>query len=210
MTERLYAILGVTPDATDEQITENYRALKRKYSEDRFLEGEAGNEASRKLDELETAYVDLMSERREQRRSESGDDAFAEINRLIKDDKIHEAQLELDQFNERSAEWHYFQSAVYFRKNWMNESRKQMEIAMEMEPNNEKYRNGYQKIQDKMNGNSAKNANRSGPQNEGDHPDNFNEASHSNPDMDQMGGNGLMQCCYTCACMSCISNCCCR
>jgi hypothetical protein len=52
----------------------------------------------------------------------------------------------LDSFNERTAEWHYLQAVVYYQKNWINESKKQLEIAIEMDPDNQKYRGAYGKM----------------------------------------------------------------
>ena len=44
-----YDFLGLSESATDEEITERYNQLKEKYSEERWLDGEAGNEAARNL-----------------------------------------------------------------------------------------------------------------------------------------------------------------
>jgi curved DNA-binding protein CbpA len=40
-----YEVFGLPETATDEEITVKYKELKDKYSEDRWLDGEAGNEA---------------------------------------------------------------------------------------------------------------------------------------------------------------------
>ena len=47
----LYGIFGLTSSCTDEELEQKYEELKKKYSEDRFLEGDAGNEAAKKLTE---------------------------------------------------------------------------------------------------------------------------------------------------------------
>ena len=44
-----YRILGVKENATDEEIEKAYRELKAKLREERFMEGEVGNEAAKKL-----------------------------------------------------------------------------------------------------------------------------------------------------------------
>ena len=58
-----YSVLELTSAASDEQIDFKYRALKQQYAEDRFLDGEAGNEAAKKLTELEQAYQEIKSSR---------------------------------------------------------------------------------------------------------------------------------------------------
>lgn len=146
MNREYYDLLGLNEDATDEEIKERYGELKKKYNEDRWLDGEAGNEAARMLNKLDTAYTEIMSARREQSKNTEGKDAFQEIADLLKSDKLSEAQSRLDEFNERGAEWHYLQAVVFYKKNWSNESKKQLEIAMQMDPNNRKYQEAYGKL----------------------------------------------------------------
>ena len=47
--KEFYELLGLTESATDEEITARYNQLRDKYREDRWLDGEAGNEAAKKL-----------------------------------------------------------------------------------------------------------------------------------------------------------------
>ena len=64
MNKHYYEILGVSESATDEEIRARYEELKKKYSEERFLEGEAGNEAARMLNRIDVAYneeTDVLS-----------------------------------------------------------------------------------------------------------------------------------------------------
>ena len=146
MNKKFYDLLGVTEEMTDEQIAERYEQLKKKYSEDRFLEGEAGNEAAKMLNKIDVAYNEIMTERRESRMAGKTNSSYTQVDQLIREGKFAEAQAALDEFNERPAEWHYLQSVVFYRKNWMNESKKQLEIAIQMDPNNEKYKTAYSKL----------------------------------------------------------------
>ena len=140
-----YELLGLKESATDAEITERYYELKAKYSEDRWLDGEAGNEAAKMLTKVETAYAEIRASRQEQASPKSDENAYEEITALLKEGKVEEAQKRLDDCNERSAEWHYLQAAVFYKKNWTNDSKKQLEIAMQMDPNNQKYRVAYGK-----------------------------------------------------------------
>lgn len=65
-----YELLGLTESATDEEITARYQALKEKYSEERWQDGEAGNEAARMLTKIETAYREINAARKEQSRKD--------------------------------------------------------------------------------------------------------------------------------------------
>lgn len=201
--KEFYEFLGLEESATDAEITQRYQELKEKYSEDRWLDGEAGNEAARSLTKLENAYREIMAERKDKSENTEGQSTFEEIAELLKADDIARAQEKLDAFNERNAEWHYLQAVVYYKKNWTNDSKKQLEIAMQMEPENQKYRAAYGKI-------NAKNdyKQQAAHQQQQQNP-------YANAPMDdggQMGGNACsdcISCCYTYLCVDCLFSLCC-
>lgn len=199
MDREYYEILQVSENATDEEIKESYRALKKKYNEERWLDGAAGNEAAEMLGKIDAAYEEIMRERRERSRSSEGNSALEEVAELIRKGDISGAQYKLDNFNERGAEWHYLQSVVFYKKNWMNESKKQLEIAMQMDPSNGKYRDAYEKLKARA-----------------DYRQQTGGAPNTNPDPasdgEQMGGNWCSTCatfCYTYLCVNCLCNLCC-
>ena len=200
-----YELLGLTESATDEEISERYHELKTKYSEERWQDGEAGNEAAKMLTKIETAYREITASRKEQKTNTDGQNAYEEISQLLKQDKISEAQALLDDFNERTAEWHYLQAVVFYKKNWTNDSKKQLEIAMQMDPDNVKYRNAYGKM-------NAKNE----YEKQSAYQQTQNPYSNTNgmpmDDGDQMGGNACsncISCCYTYLCVDCLFSLCC-
>ena len=202
--KEFYELLGLTESATDEEITARYNQLREKYREERWQDGEAGNEAAKMLTKLETAYNEIMSARKERSQNTEGKDAFEEVAELLRQDKISEAQSKLDNFNERSAEWHYMQAVVYYKKNWTNDSKKQLEIAIQMDPDNLKYRSAYGKM------NAKKDYQQQQAKQE--------QTQSQNPytgeaDDEQMGGGSVcsdcLSCCYTTLCINCLFNCCC-
>ena len=67
-----------------------------------------------------------------------------------KTDWIDDLMSFSDKFNERNAEWHYLQAVIFYKKNWNNESKKQLEIAMQMDSNNPKYKNSYAKLNERI------------------------------------------------------------
>ena len=196
-----YELLGLTESATDEEILNRYNELREKYNEDRWLDGEAGNEAARMLTKLDVAYREIMDSRKEQNKNTDGQSTFEEVADLLKQDKIAEAQSALDSFNERTAEWHYLQAVVFYKKNWTNDSKKQLEIAMQMDPENQKYRAAYGKL-------AAKN---DFQRQEAYNQQQQNPYANGTPD-DQMGGNACsncISCCYTYLCVDCLFSLCC-
>lgn len=194
-----YRFFGVDENATDEEIEARYNELKKKFEEDRWLDGEAGNEGAQNLTKLETAYAEIKTARAQKEREETGGSAaLEEVAALLKENKVNEAQAKLDAFNERNAEWHYLQACVFYKKNWTNESKKQLEIAIELDGDNKKYREAYGKLNAKNDyeKRSARNEHESEPV----------------YDDRQMGGNACSQCiscCYTYLCVDCLFSLCC-
>ena len=115
--QEYYKILGLTEDATDAEVEAKYKELKEKYSRERFYEGEIGNVAASKLGKVEEAYEEIKEYRNSAKEKNSGLPGFSDIEKLIKDGKINEAQDKLDLFSDRGAEWHYLQSVVFYKKN---------------------------------------------------------------------------------------------
>lgn len=205
MNKQNLELLGLSEGATKDEITSAYETLRAKYLEERFMDGETGNNAAKMLTRIEVAYNELISELAETRSPEDGESAYARVEELIKSGDIQEAQRVLDAFNERGAQWHYLQSVVFYRKNWMNESKKQLEIAIQLDSGNEKYREAYKKLNDKLNYDAQNGA--------GNNQGVYQGQTISSADDEQMGGNwcsSCIQCCYINMCINCLCNGCCR
>ena len=202
--DKNYKILGVQPTDSDEVITERYNALKKQYKEDRFKEGEEGNTAAKKLTELENAYNEIMYSRKESRASNESGSKLSEVDNLIRSGDLYNAQQILDSFDERSAEWHYYQSVIFYKKNWINESKKQLEIAINMDGTNEKYKNALNRLNERVNStqNINPNWNKSGSSPYG--KDGIGEETP------QLGGSSCAQWCCDMIICNTILNCCCN
>ncbi|MBQ7407657.1 MAG: hypothetical protein IJW13_00040 [Clostridia bacterium] len=210
---KYYQIIGVSENVSDEELYQAYLVLRNKYQNDRFLEGEAGNEAAKKLTELNTAYNEICDYRKELGSGENGaSSAISEVDSLIKAGKINEAQAVLDNFSERSAEWHYLQSVVFYKKNWINESKKQLEIAIEMDGDNQKYKTAYEKLCKQINYNAqnAKNSSNANWNQSGSNGGNNNYSSNYEEPTDMMGGDSCADFCCRMAICNILLNCCCN
>lgn len=207
MNKKNLELLGLDEGATLEEIKAAYESLREKYLEDRFKDGEAGNEAAKMLTKIDAAYSELEAELKESNTQDG--DLFEKVEAYLKDGNVTDAQHVLDTFNERGARWHYLQSVVFYRKNWINESKKQLEIAIQLEPDNAKYKEAYRKLNEKINYDSQSNAeNRSGEQSTYQ-----GQTMDSQPSESQMGGNfcaNCIECCYLNMCLNCLCNGCCR
>ena len=143
-----YEILGLSSNATRDEVDARYDELRRKYQADRFAPGDVGEEASEKLQQVEVAYRDILQSFEEQKQSSTftQDEDYTEIQQLIKDNKLDLAQAKLDERVVRDAEWHYIQSILFYKRNWFLESKKQLELACQMDPNNARYRQSLEKL----------------------------------------------------------------
>lgn len=159
MDYNAFEILGLPSTATRDEVKDKYNELRKQYLEDRFKPGDEGERAAEKLQELDVAYRDAMDaiDEREQRanRAANADNAtsdngatddYESIRQQIKDNKLDEAQNALDQIIDRTAEWHYLQSILFYKRNWFLESKKQLEMACQMEPNNKRYKQSLDKL----------------------------------------------------------------
>ena len=148
MIYNAYEILGLNENATREQIDARYLELRDKYQQDRFLPGSEGEEASEKLQQLEVAYRDIIISREEAEQSTrfTDDQDYTVIQELLTAGKLDEAQAKLDERTTRDAEWHYLQSILFYKRNWFLESKKQLELACQMEPNNTRYQQSLEKL----------------------------------------------------------------
>ncbi len=205
MNKKNLELFGLGEGATKEDLKTAYDALRAKYLEERFMDGEVGNNAAKMLTQIEIAYNDLMSELSENAAAEDSGSSFAQVEELIKQGNDSEAQRVLDGFNERGGNWHYLQSVIFYRKNWINESKKQLEIAIQLEPENEKYKEAYKKLNEKINYDAQNSANAGQSVYQGQ--------TVNSADDNQMGGNfcaNCIECCYINMCINCLCNACCR
>ena len=206
MNKKNLELLGLEEGATPEEIKAAYEALRAKYLEDRFKDGEVGNEAAKMLTKIDAAYAELESELKESNYSDGGD-LYEKVENYLKDGNITEAQHVLDSFNERNGRWHYLQSVVFYRKNWINESKKQLEIAMRLDGENQKYREAYEKLNEKI---AYVSTQRTTGENQGAYRGQDMNSTYSD---NQMGGSfcaSCAECCALNACLNCLCNGCCH
>lgn len=206
MDYNAYEILGLSHLASREQIDQRYQELRAKYQKDRFLEGDAGEEAAENLQKIEVAYRDILfalEEKQQQEQTQQPTD-YATVEQLIKDNNLDKAQEMLDNVIIRDAEWHYLQSVLFYKRNWFLESKKQLEMATKLDPSNERYQRSLEKLTKILASNTI-------------NPDQMRTTSHPVDDGPRVGaGNGTctgsacgdcLLCNACCNCMQCMGGC---
>ena len=148
-----FVILGVDKNATQSEILEAYKQKRAYYQAHVFDEGESGAQAASMLNQLDDAYQQAMEMAIESATvTGEGESAYEQVKQAIRSKDIETAQKLLDDMSYRGAEWHYYQSVVFYEKNWLNDTKKQLEIALQMDPQNEKYQHALDNLKKKIDG----------------------------------------------------------
>ena len=149
--------------------------------------------AEQKVEESVQESVELKAE--EVKTETSEQNALTYAANLIKEKKYDDAQKVLDDVSDRNGEWHYLQAKIYYNREWISESKKHLEIAIESDPTNEKYKSTLDKI-NQIIGNKSVN------------PEDLHVNDQSQMQYEQQNmsaGNSLLNCCAA----NCLLNMCC-
>ncbi len=154
-----YKVLGVSRDATDEEIKKAYRDLARKYHPDNYANNPLSDLVQEKMKEINEAYDTIQKQRAGQSSSRSqggyssgssysAETDFSRIRTLINSGRFSEAELLLNAVSEsdRNAEWNYLRGCVLTQRGWFFDAQKSFETACYMDPNNAEYRNALNNI----------------------------------------------------------------
>ena len=156
-----YSVLGVSRDATDEQIKNAYRELARKYHPDNYVNSPMSALAEEKMKEINEAYDMIQKERagggasdsasggsRYSSYSYSGITSFAEVRRLISEGKYSEAEIIIDSTpsGDRGAEWNYLKGLLLTQRGFFFDAQKYIETACYLDPQNAEYQQARNKL----------------------------------------------------------------
>ena len=146
-----YEVLGVSPSASDEEIKRAYRELARKYHPDNYAGNPLADLASEKMKQINEAYDAITRMRSGGSGSSSGSNsghssgygsgnsAYSQIRSLINNNRISEAEMQLNAIGSKDAEWYFLSGEIAYRKGWLDEARRNYQIACSMAPNNYEY-----------------------------------------------------------------------
>ena len=156
-----YSVLGVSQNASDDEIKRAYRELARKYHPDNYQNNPLADLAEEKMKEINEAYDSITKQRSgnggytqtaggyqsQYTQQQSGSSAYARIRSAINMGDLAGAEQLLYAVPEKNAEWYFLSGSIAYRKGWLDEARQNYQIAVQMAPNNPEYRQALSMMQ---------------------------------------------------------------
>ena len=191
-----YSVLGVSQNASDEEIKKAYRELARKYHPDNYQNNPLADLAEEKMKEINEAYDTITKQRSGGYRQSAGSNysggyqqsyssgssnaTYRRVRTLINAGDLGTAERLLLEVPQKDAEWYFLSGSLAYRKGWLDEAMQNYTIACQMEPGNMEYRQALAVMQ---RGNMG----------------GYRPAGYS-------GGADAMDCCTSLLCLNCLCN----
>lgn len=158
-----YTVLGVSSNASDQEIKKAYRELARKYHPDNYVDNPLADLAEEKMKEINEAYEAIQKQRSggggsyqsgssssggyQQQQQYGGNPTYARVRNLINMGDLNTAERLLDEMPQHGGEWYFLRGSIAYRRGWLDEAMQNYSLAVQMEPNNMEYRQALNMMQ---------------------------------------------------------------
>ena len=166
-----YSVLGVKPNASDEEVKKAYRELARKYHPDNYQDNPLADLAEEKMKEINEAYEAIQKMRAgggsasyggggsayQRQTSSSGyggsyqqrqsTPLYAQVRASINAGNLARAENLLMQSPTKDAEWYFLSGSIAYRKGWLDEAMVNYQRAASMDPGNPEYQQALSYMQ---------------------------------------------------------------
>ncbi len=157
-----YKVLGVSVNATDDEVKKAYRELSRKYHPDSYVNNPLASLAEEKFKEVQEAYNQIMKERengysrttggfggyQSSGYSSSGPSGELQgVYNLLAQRRFREALNELSRTSNRSAQWYYYSAVASTGIGNNIQALEHARMAHNMDPGNQEYANFLDQLQ---------------------------------------------------------------
>ena len=159
-----YKVLGVSRDATDDEIKKAYRELARKYHPDNYVDNPLADLVQEKMKEINEAYDQIQKMRASGSSYSSGSYSSAQggnysgellrVRNLVNAGRYSEADISLDSIPQsgRNAEWNFLKGCVLAQRGAYYEAIRYYETACYLDPQNGEYRRALDLIRSRSTG----------------------------------------------------------
>lgn len=165
MTKDPYSVLGVSPEASDEDVKAAYRALAKKYHPDNYSDSPLNDLASEKMKEINEAYDAVMNMRKNRGRTggaaggyaggySTGQSNYPDVRQMILNGRMDDAEQILNGVPaaNRDAEWYFLKGTVLYKRGWLEDAYTNFQTACQRDPGNMEYRAAINRMQQQRGG----------------------------------------------------------
>lgn len=170
-----YQVLGVSPNATDDEIKQAYRALVRKYHPDKYAGTDLADMANEKMKDINAAYEQIQEMRKRgatgeystagdrsyssshENYSQSSGGIYAQIRSMINAGELEKAEILLQSVGQqdRQAEWYFLAGCLLLRRGRIVDAQAYLDHACRLDPYNAEFRSRRDQLRTETQANTA-------------------------------------------------------